>query len=33
MLKAVRQEEMKRIDTMTIIEAVAYANQLCSRLN
>ena len=32
MLKAVRQEDLKRIDTMTIIEAVAYANRLSSRL-
>jgi len=33
MHKAVRQEDLERIDTMTIIEAVAYANQLSSRLN
>ena len=33
MLKTVRQEDLKRIDTMTIIEAVAYANRLSRRLN
>ena len=33
MLKTVRQEDLKRIDTMTIIEAVAYANRLSSRLH
>ncbi|HBE93178.1 MAG TPA: hypothetical protein DDW55_11890 [Gammaproteobacteria bacterium] len=33
MLNAVRQEDLKRIDTMTIIEAVAYANRLSSLLN
>jgi len=32
MLDAVLQEELDRIDTLTIIEAVAYANQLNSRL-
>jgi len=32
MLEAVRQEELERIDTLTIIEAVAYANRLSSRL-
>ena len=32
MHKATRQEELDRIDTLTIIEAVAYANRLCHRL-
>ena len=32
MLEAVRQEELDRIDTLTIIEAVAYVNRLTSRL-
>jgi len=32
MLEAVRQEELERIDTLTIIEAVAYANRLSNRL-
>lgn len=32
MLKAVRQEDLDRITTMTISEAVAYANLLSSRL-
>ena len=32
MPEAVRQEELERIDTLTIIEAVAYANRLSSRL-
>ena len=32
MLKAVRQEDLERIKTMTITEAVAYANRLISRM-
>ena len=32
MLEAVRQKELERVDTLTIIEAVAYANRLSSRL-
>ena len=32
MLEAVRQEELDRIDSLTIIEAVAYVNRLNSRL-
>jgi hypothetical protein len=32
MRKATRQEELDGIDTLTIIEAVAYANRLSSRL-
>ena len=32
MLKAVRQDDLERITTMTITEAVAYANRLTSRL-
>ena len=30
--KATQQEELERIDTMTILEAVAYANRLSRRL-
>ena len=30
--KAAQQEELDRIDTLTIIEAVAYANQLSCQL-
>jgi hypothetical protein len=32
MLEAVRLEDLERIDTLTIIEAVAYANRVSSRL-
>ena len=32
MIKAVRQDDLERINTMTTIEAVAYANQLSGRL-
>jgi hypothetical protein len=32
MLKTVRQKDLERIKTMTIIEAVAYANRLNIRL-
>ena len=32
MLEAVRQKELERVDTLTIIEAVAYANRLNIRL-
>ena len=32
MHKATRQEELDRIDTLTIIEAVAYANKLSNLL-
>jgi len=32
MLEVVRQKELERVDTLTIIEAVAYANRLSSRL-
>ena len=32
MLETVRQKELERVRTMTIIEAVAYTNQLASRL-
>ena len=32
MHKATRQEELDRIDTINIFEAVAYANRLSSRL-
>ena len=32
MHKATRQEELDRIDTLTILEVVAYANQVSSRL-
>ena len=32
MFEAMRQEELERVDTLTIIEAVAYANRLSSRL-
>ena len=32
MLEAERQQELDKIDTLTIIQAVAYANRLCSRL-
>jgi hypothetical protein len=32
MLKAVRQEDLERIQTMNITEAVAYANRLTRRL-
>lgn len=32
MLKAVRQEDLERIKTMTITEAVAYVNRLTSRM-
>ena len=32
MLKAVRQEDLERIKTMTVTEAVAYANRLTSRM-
>jgi hypothetical protein len=32
MLEAVRQKELERVDTLTIIEAVAYVNRLSSRL-
>jgi len=31
-LEAARQEELERVDTLTIIEAVAYANRLSSQL-
>jgi len=31
--KATQQEELERIDTMTILEAVAYANRLSKRLS
>ena len=30
--KATQQEELDRIDTMSILEAVAYANRLCRRM-
>jgi len=30
---ATQQEELERIDTMTILEAVAYANRLSKRLS
>ena len=33
MIEAVKQEELERIDTLTITEAVAYVNRLISRLN
>jgi hypothetical protein len=32
MLKTLPQEELERINTLTIIEAVAYANRLTHRL-
>ena len=32
MLEALRQEDLERIDTLTIIEAVAYANRVSRRL-
>ena len=32
MIEAVRQEELERVDTLTIMEAVAYANRLSIRL-
>ncbi|MEN8205687.1 MAG: hypothetical protein ABFS24_06720 [Pseudomonadota bacterium] len=32
MIETVQQEEMDRIDTLTNVEAVAYANRLSSRL-
>jgi hypothetical protein len=32
MRKTTLEEELERIDTLTIIEAVAYANRLSSRL-
>ena len=32
MLEAERQQELDKIDTLTIIQAVAYANRLCNRL-
>jgi hypothetical protein len=32
MLKAVRQEDLERIKTMTVTEAVAYANRLTNRM-
>ena len=32
MLEAARQEELERIDILTIIETVAYANRLIRRL-
>jgi len=31
--KATQQEELERIDTMSILEAVAYANQISKRLS
>jgi len=33
MIEAVRREELERIDTLTIAEAVAYVNRLISRLD
>jgi len=30
--RAVQQKELERVDSLTIIEAVAYANRLVSRL-
>jgi hypothetical protein len=30
--ETMRQKELERVDTLTIIEAVAYANQLIGRL-
>jgi len=32
MLKTVLREELERIDTLTIVETVAYVNRLISRL-
>lgn len=32
MFEVVRQEELERVDTLTIIEAVAYVNRLSNRL-
>ena len=32
MLKTVLREELERIDTLTIVETVAYANRLIGRL-
>jgi hypothetical protein len=32
MLKSVPREELERIDTLTIVEAVAYVNRLIRRL-
>lgn len=32
MLEALRQEDLEKIDTLTIIEAVAYANRVSRRL-
>lgn len=32
MLEGERQQELDKIDTLTIIQAVAYANRLCNRL-
>ncbi len=33
MIEAVRREELERIDTLTVAEAVAYVNRLVSRLD
>lgn len=32
MFEVVRQKDLEKVDTLTVIEAVAYANRLASRL-